>query len=254
MKETEKIFGIFIDLIGKNNKKFVVFSIFLVICVLLFLNMIIGDFYGGIYAGTNIYEAYDITGYSEIVQMILVCILFILIGISCYYSFKAPKDGVNYKVNKILAISFIIFAIFPICSFKIIRANEENKAIEYQEQLVAKSQKKYSKYNKKVKELYAMLDINDDNSREIEIAEQINSEASKAEYNSSLLEAYFRDYQNDFWLLHRKVYSNNLKHDEILYYGTYFQISSISIIAALFYIFNFNEPMKKTKEIYENSL
>lgn len=192
MRNEANIQSIILNLIGKNNKKFVLFSLFMIVCVLSFLYMIVSFFYGGIYGGTNIYKKYDITGYSEPIQIFLIAIMFIIIIISCYFSFRAPKEGVNYYANKIIGIAFIIFAIFPILSFEIIRNKEEGIAIEYQKNLVEKtqSQNKNSSKSKKLSNLYNQLDIEQDKSREMEIANQIKTESSKNEFSSQLINSY----------------------------------------------------------------
>ena len=254
MEKEGGILSIFIDLLNKNNKKFVVFSIFLIIILLLFANIFLidlYDFFGSSYNGSNIYTKYDITGNSEFLQILLLVVLGIIIGVACYNSFKYPKEGVNFNLNRILGISFIIFAIFPIFAFNIVRGEEEKVALEYKDNLLQEVESKSNKKGKselenKLLELMNEIEAESDGSREMEIAMQISSEENKDKFSNDLLDGFLWEYQRYFFILKRFHIQNDLSDSEIIYYCTYFQMSLISSIAGVFYLIN---SINNTKNI-----
>ena len=88
----------------KNNIKYFIFSIILVI---ISLSFVYNSFLNNIY----VYETFDITGISKIIQITMSVIILIISIICLIKAIQAKEKGVNYIFNKCILIVFIIYTI-----------------------------------------------------------------------------------------------------------------------------------------------
>ncbi|MBR3696956.1 MAG: hypothetical protein IKM97_01595 [Clostridia bacterium] len=225
----------------KNNNKYLIFSICL-FSVSLILNY--NTFYlNNIY----LYNHFDFTGISKIIQIIMTIIILIISSICLIKSIQAKENGVDFLFNKFMSFVFIIYAILCICTYIYIRSSEEEVALKMKNDLenygenFKQEQLNKNKYNNKnsfeydyynfISEALSQNEyaINDEYyDRKKEILEQVENSSKIERYLSMLI--YNFSYQH--------YGSSSIKFNEIQYYGIFLILASIGLIGAKFYSFN----------------
>ena len=220
----------------KNNKKYLIFSVILLIASI-YLNYI--TFYlNTIY----IYEKFDVTGVAQIVQRIMTVIILIISVIVLIKSIKAREEGVDFLFNEVMISVFVIYMLLSIITYIYVRNTEEKTAINmkneietYGEKTAQNQLKKNNTKNKNSfeKDFYNILSdalaeseyASSDKyyDRKKEIIDQVENSSTVKRYISMLFYNYLYD---DY---------GSIMTDEIEYYGIFSKFMLIGLIGAIFY-------------------
>lgn len=227
----------------KNNIKYFIVSIILVV---ISLSFVYNSFSNNIY----VYETFDITGISKIIQITMSVIILIISIICLIKAIQSKEKGVDYIFNKCILIVFIIYMILSVFSYIYIRSSEEKSAIKMKEDITQYSET-FSINNKKDKKLKNLYNTLSYTLAESEYMEKDEFYGRKKEIinqveNSSTLERYismlFLNYSYDYY--------SSVKLTEIQYYGIFLKFFLIGICAAGFYLFNIN-PKDNNNVFYD---
>ncbi|MCI8384049.1 MAG: hypothetical protein HFJ33_04195 [Clostridia bacterium] len=216
----------------KLEKKYVVFPICMIIAS---ISVSVYTYVNGTYYTSEAIEKFDFTGMTTIFLMMML-VFHIIIGIFCLYKgLKIPDNGYDYRINKMIAIIFLVLAIVSILSFVMIRNEEEAQALAlqnevdelYSDVIVLNKKKNTNQFKKIEKRVTDQYDT-----RKLQISEQVKSN----QYDSK-----FARYLNLF--MYFSMYNDNKPiilnaSAERCYYGIFSKFTRIDVIFAIIYFVN----------------